>query len=908
MSRRFNRRNVIAFLAGHALMALAIGHARLDLDDSPVAALPASDPEVRLFLRVAEPYGVLQTLLIGVEDDDLFSRGSLERLRRFAREAARVPGVAWTIAFTEVPLIAGGADRAEVADLVPSGIPDSAADLAALRKRVLGYDTVAGQLVSRDGRAALVPVRLDGRRPAAQVARDVDDLARRTLLGARVFALGAPAASLAVSVAAAGAAVPLALLIGLLLLAGLAAALRRPIPILLALGTAVLAAAVSIVPFDFLDWMPPPGSAIALVGVAIPSLLVAAFVLSAPDRGSGRSRGSGTVVQANAGFTAAAAIVAALAGDPAAGLILAVGGLVTVVVCAMVLPALAPGRPASAARQAPRRRAVAAVIASTLAVVAYVGAQRLGVSVDPASAFPPGSAPRSAEEFMNRRFGGTSTLIASIRGAAATPEALDALRAVEAAALADPAVSDVVSALVAVRAGARVDGRPSDLPPTAQAVRRFLYMAGDQPTLAHLVRRDGDGLAAYVKLVPSSGPRDAERVRDAVAAAVPPLSHYESIETAPVGARLRMEAEILARLAQRLGRLGAPREQRSATFLRGLCERVAAAAATDRDAIRRIVAGHFADGTAWVLVADRTTNEPLAVGEAEIDRIAEHLAASRPGGSGSAGAAIEAAVPAAAADPEGLDAEARQLQRALESGLSAAVGGGGRAAAAEWAGGWAGSPETAASAADIVLGAVSEIRSGGAALPSAAGVPLEVEVGGMPLAGPSVSLGVARSLALGFLVAAIAVLGFAAARFAIRGAGRRRLGALWEAVPEALVPVASVSLAFGAAGFLGLPVDPGATSLLGAALACCGSVAALLVAPWGRPYAAAASARRDGLRLAWRLVPPLAVAAGAPAMIPLLPVRTMAFILAAALAAALLLGRLHAGDRGKDCGARDPEG
>ncbi|MDI7269573.1 MAG: hypothetical protein QME96_16420, partial [Myxococcota bacterium] len=355
--------------------------------------------------------------------------------------------------------------------------------------------------------------------------------------------------------AAAGAAAPLALLIGLLLLAGLAAALRRPIPILLALGTAVLAAAVSLVPFDFLDWMPPPGSAIALVGVAIPTLLVAAFVLSAPDRGSGRSRGSGTVVQANAGFTAAAAIVAALAGDPAAGLILAVGGLVTVILCALVLPALAPGRPASAPRRAPRRRAVAAVIASTLAVLAYVGAQRLGVSVDPASAFPPGSAPRSAEEFMNRRFGGTSTLIVSIRGAAATPEALDALRAVEAAALADPAVSDVVSALVAVRAGARVDGRPSDLPPTAQAVRRFLYMAGDQPTLAQLVRRDGDGLAAYVKLVPSSGPRDAERVRDAVAAAVPSLSHYESIETAPAGARLRMEAEILARSAQRLDAL-----------------------------------------------------------------------------------------------------------------------------------------------------------------------------------------------------------------------------------------------------------------------------------------------------------------------------------------------------------------
>jgi hypothetical protein len=901
----------LAAVLGLLLLAAALaGALYARFDDDPLAALPADDPEVRAFREAAAPFGTLDTLLIGVERDDLFSRDSLDRLRTFVRRASVVPGVVEVVCFTEVPLITASSARTEVADLVPRPVPDDPAKLDEVRRNVLHNDLVVGRLVAADGRAALLPITLDPhKRPLRETAREVSDLAQHVLEGGRVVVDGAPGAALALAVAQTSAAPLVGIVVTLALLLAPALLFRRARPVVLALLAAVASTLVALLPTGLLGLPLGPAALVALLGVAGAALLVSAYVLLAPNPASARSRALGPAAHAALASVATAAVALTLAGQDAIALILLTGMAAAFVAAAFVLPALVrPQDEDERAVAVPEARPLLALVLTLACAVLYLGVPRLQVAVEPAEAFPPGNSARVAEEFLLDHFGGSATLIAALEGNIATPEALDALRALESVALADPAVREAPSLLGAVRTAGKADGRQAELPATAAAVRRFFLMAAGQPGLGQLVRSTQDAAAVLVKIAPLASPADAVRVRDALLDAVPSALRYGTFAEAPVGVRERMEAELLDRLSQRLAPLGIAPQRRTPALLGDLLDRIGAAAGPDVAALRARLAEHFIDGTTYVLVRDLESNEPLAVGEAEQGKLAERIAAAGAIDDAAVRAALLEVFPAAAADAEGLEAEARMLRQALDR---VAASGAGKTVlppfVEEWAVTETVQPGDAARAEGELLAASSELRQGGIALPDGTGVRLRLRVGGMPLAAASTRGETIRNLTTAFLSAAILLLVLWTMLLLVGEGGPLGGGAsggmgfsglvtcVGRAVQPTVVPLVAASLAFGGAGYLGLPVEPGATVTFAVTVLLGGTLAGLLLLPgapeWqARPWS-------DARRVALHLGPALAAVGLGLSLIPLPPARTLGLLLAASTLGALVLGWAHSGRR-----------
>jgi hypothetical protein len=641
-----------------------------------------------------------------------------------------------------------------------------------------------------------------------------------------------------------------------------------------------------------------PTALVALVGVAFVALLAAAPVLLAPDRRIARERGTGTVLQGIGVAAVLGALAAGLGGASQPALVLASGAAAALLLAAFVVPETVGVRETAVSeRPEPSARPMAALLATVVLAVPYLGLPRLEVAVDPARAFPPGSGPHEAQMFLDRHFGGTDAVIVAIRGDVATPEALDALRALEATGAPEPAVREVFSFLGAVRTGGVSEGRPSELPLSAGAVRRFVFMGSGQKGLGQIFLPDSTGLAVYVNLLPGTPAATAERVRDAMLGEVPSISRFRTFAEADPALRERMAAEVAERLSLRLAGLGIPAERRVPALLLRLLAAVEKGTGPDRAAIARALRDGFPDGVAIVLVADMDTGEPLAIGDAEIAALADRLAAAGAIDESTVTLALVAQFPSAAEDPQGLELEVGQLMRIL--GRIDLGAGDGKSALPEDAAAWvrevSRSDEQAAAATAALLQAAGEIRQGGVALPAPDGVTLSAEAGGLPLIADAIRAGTLASLTLAFLVVALAGLVLWTILLLMEGIPFSR--AVGTAVPLVLLAPVAASAAFGGAGYLGLIADPGAPGTLGACLAVAGALGALLALPWIRVETTTAAVRRDAGRVVLFLGPALAAAGACLAIVPLPPARTLGFLVAAAVLAALILGWCYAGRR-----------
>ena len=220
-----------------------------------------------------------------------------------------------------------------------------------------------------------------------------------------------------------------------------------------------------------------------------------------------------------------------------------------------------------------------------------------------------------------------------------------------------------------------------------------------------------------------------------------------------------------------------------------------------------------------------------------------------------------------------------------------------------------GDGELAERAQAEILAASSELRDGGIALPGE-GVPLAVRVGGMPLAAPSVRAATLRGLTTAFVAAAVLGLVLWMLLFLVGDGSGDLPGAsacatgwsgmlrcLGRAIPVTIVPLVAASLAFGGAGLLGLPGDPGMPVTFASAVLLAGTLVSLLLLPSPGDWEAGSASWWDARRTAWNVGPVLAVIGFALTLIPLPPARTLGLCLAVTCLAALALGWAHAGRR-----------
>ncbi len=130
---------------------------RVDRDDDVLAFLPRQNPEVGIFYDVSKRFGSLDVALVGIETDDVLAPDFLVRLRTLSKRLNETDGIGHAMTLTNVEDFAADTQRGGITtDYLIGKIPETDAERAALREKVMSRDLVVGNLISADGKSALI--------------------------------------------------------------------------------------------------------------------------------------------------------------------------------------------------------------------------------------------------------------------------------------------------------------------------------------------------------------------------------------------------------------------------------------------------------------------------------------------------------------------------------------------------------------------------------------------------------------------------------------------------------------------------------------------------------------------------------------------------------------------------------
>ncbi len=453
---RFRIAVLVVVVATTALLGAMIP--RLTPDDDVMKFLPQEDPQLVLFNKVNERFGGLDVAILGIESDDLFTVERLEKVRVLTRGVAAVDGVFDVMSFTEVPdaqPAPGGGLRVE--PLVVEKLPHDPEELAALKARVLANDNAVGNMISADGKAAMILCFLGGHRPPIQVAADIKETARRLWGDEPLYFGGAPFIRLHVAGGTKEDLRRLTPVVVVVVLLVTFLIFRKPVGVVLALGTVGIA----------LTWLMGilalRSKGLNLVESSLPTLLVAIggaygiHLLSAYFSGTARTvperiaeayREVGAPVLASAATTCAGFLsFLVMDVEPMRdfGLYAALGvGLTAILALALVpvalsfsrevpnsLGAAALGRPLGRIGDFSARHRTSSLIAAGLLTVAgALGVMRIAPDATMKTFFSEGSEPDRANAFLERHFGGSVYLQIYFEGDMRSPFVLSQLRKV----------------------------------------------------------------------------------------------------------------------------------------------------------------------------------------------------------------------------------------------------------------------------------------------------------------------------------------------------------------------------------------------------------------------------------------------------------------------------------------------
>jgi predicted RND superfamily exporter protein len=505
-----------ALAAAAAATALLVGAAWLrGMPADPVRLLPAGDPLERVQGEVTAQFGTRSPVVwvLAPKEGSVWTPAALAALRDLTRQVFTVPGViapeVVSLASPNVRDLHATAETLEPTYLMAE-VPGSAREIQALRARVEADPNYHGNLVSRDGSAALVVADfLPDADPAAVAARAIEIRDRFAGGDADVYVAGAPvlrraAERAAPALVAALAAVVAAGMAALAVAGGVAALGATLAAILLALlwSAAALVLAGSVV----IPWSAYAALPVALVAASLASceephprrlalalalasgFILLAFLTPPPARSFGLAGALGVGAAFAAAETARGLVPRGSAfGAPAAERI------------------ATPAHRVGGARAGPPRLFRIALLA-TLAALTLWGAMRLHASfgaAGPAARYLPRAAGADLRAVL-RHFPPLSALALRVRGAPGfvkSPAVLTAIDGVAEAARADPAVRNALSLADLVKTVHRGfnDNRPEfhAIPGDAGLIGRYLALAYS-PGFRRFVNRSFSEAAIWV--------------------------------------------------------------------------------------------------------------------------------------------------------------------------------------------------------------------------------------------------------------------------------------------------------------------------------------------------------------------------------------------------------------------------
>ncbi len=522
---------VLSVLAVTAISAFYA--ARVVQDDDVLKFLPRSNPEVATFYEVADKYGSLDIALVGIETDDVFEPGFVERLQRATKRLNETEGIQHALSITSVEDFTPDPERGGIAtDYLVREIPKTDEERAKLREKVLSRDAIVGNLVSEDGKAVMlycfaIPG-VEQRTIAARVRAVVEE----AFPNEKKYWHGAPFISTYIYDTTqkdlrrlapwACAAIALLVLLAFRDLIGTGLSLLAtsigivvPLGIMGAFGvhTNIVLGSMPVILFAL-------GSAYGIhlmsrfyaLGATLPreeALQMALREVGPAVLGSGLT----TV------FGLLSFVMMDIAPLRTFGFFTALGLLIALVVALVFIPAVIVISPIKGKAQAPlpvvaeltarlsaftmRQRTAFGVGVGAITIVAAFFVSRVDSRLDTTAFFDEGSPPAEADAFMQRKFGGSTFVQIEVKGDMTNPVVLREVQGLADRARVVSQVSSVnhLGAIVAQTNEAMEDVRR--IPDTPEKAKLLLSFLTGKQAVSMTVSDDRQAALVHVKLVPS---------------------------------------------------------------------------------------------------------------------------------------------------------------------------------------------------------------------------------------------------------------------------------------------------------------------------------------------------------------------------------------------------------------------
>jgi len=167
------------------------GLTRVNIVTEEKSMLPEGDPAVVAFDEVDETFGGAEFVMVIMDMGEVFTTNSLHEIERLTNDLERVKGVSSVLSITNIEEIKGVEGGIEVVELIED-IPNSEAELQKLKNRVLSDDDYAGQIVSKNGKIALVMVQLLPNVDEERLIRDIKEVLQKLGLDEKAYLTGEP--------------------------------------------------------------------------------------------------------------------------------------------------------------------------------------------------------------------------------------------------------------------------------------------------------------------------------------------------------------------------------------------------------------------------------------------------------------------------------------------------------------------------------------------------------------------------------------------------------------------------------------------------------------------------------------------------------------------------------------------
>ncbi|MFT3773119.1 MAG: MMPL family transporter [Minicystis sp.] len=177
-----------------ATLFLGVRATRVERDDDLLAFLPKSNPDIQVFQDVNKRFGGLGVALVGIAADDALAPEFLAKLKQVTKQLNETKGVEYAFSLANVDDFTPDAEKGGIGVdyLIPAQLPRTPAEQAALREKVMSRDQVVGNLVSADGKAALVYCFLAYGADPKESAATVRGVVEATFTGGGKYWGGAP--------------------------------------------------------------------------------------------------------------------------------------------------------------------------------------------------------------------------------------------------------------------------------------------------------------------------------------------------------------------------------------------------------------------------------------------------------------------------------------------------------------------------------------------------------------------------------------------------------------------------------------------------------------------------------------------------------------------------------------------